>query len=89
MVGDWGSHRKVLQVHGGWEEYRDREVWRSQIKCRIDNRIDPCRRRCYLDQDKVDENATMDKKWSIDKLDGSNWVTWKFQMRHLLLAKEL
>ena len=31
----------------------------------------------------------MDEKWSIDKLDGSNWVTWKFQMRHLLLAKEL
>ena len=32
---------------------------------------------------------TMDEKWSIDKLDGSNWTTWKFQMRHLLLAKEL
>ena len=31
----------------------------------------------------------MDKKWSIDKLNGSNWMTWKFQMRHLLLAKEL
>ena len=29
------------------------------------------------------------KKWSIDKLDDSNWSTWKFQMRHLLLAKEL
>ena len=31
----------------------------------------------------------MDEKWSIDKLDGSNWMTWKFQMRHLLLAKGL
>ena len=28
-------------------------------------------------------------KWSIDRLDSSNWVTWKFQMRHLLLAKGL
>ena len=33
--------------------------------------------------------ATMDEKWSIDKLDGSNWTTWKFQMRHLLLEKGL
>ena len=31
----------------------------------------------------------MDEKWVIDKLDGSNWITWKFQMRHLLLAKGL
>lgn len=31
----------------------------------------------------------MDEKWSIDKLDNSNWITWKFQMRHLLLAKGL
>ena len=30
-----------------------------------------------------------DEKWSIEKLDGSNWTTWKFQMRHLLLAKGL
>ena len=30
-----------------------------------------------------------EEKWSIDKLDDSNWSTWKFQMRHLLLAKEL
>ena len=22
-------------------------------------------------------------------IDGKNWMTWKFQMRHLLLAKEL
>ena len=29
------------------------------------------------------------RKWSIDKLDGSIWMTWKFQMRHLLLAKGL
>ena len=27
-----------------------------------------------------------DEKWSIDRLDGKNWMTWKFQMRHLLLA---
>ena len=33
--------------------------------------------------------GSMDEKWSIDKLDGSNWTTWKFQMRHLLLAKGL
>ena len=31
----------------------------------------------------------MEEKWSIDKLDNSNWTTWKFQMRHLLLAKGL
>ena len=30
-----------------------------------------------------------DKKWVIDKLDGPNWTTWKFQMKHLLLAKGL
>ena len=29
----------------------------------------------------------MEEKWSIDKLDGNNWSTWKFQMKHLLLAK--
>ena len=28
-------------------------------------------------------------KWSIDKLDSSNWITWKFQIKHLLLAKDL
>ena len=28
-------------------------------------------------------------KWMIDKLDSSNWMTWKFQIKHLLLAKEL
>ena len=33
--------------------------------------------------------TTVDERWSIDKLDGSNWITWKFQMRHLLLAKGL
>ena len=31
----------------------------------------------------------MDEKWVLDKLDGSNWATWNFQMRHLLLAKGL
>ena len=33
--------------------------------------------------------ASVGEKWSIDKLDGVNWSTWKFQMRHLLLAKGL
>ena len=28
-----------------------------------------------------------DEKWTVDKLSDSNWMTWKFQMRHLLLAK--
>ncbi len=27
-----------------------------------------------------------EEKWTIEKLNGSNWVTWKFQMK---LAKEL
>ena len=31
----------------------------------------------------------MEEKWSIDKLDGSNWNTWKFQMKHLLMAKRV
>lgn len=30
-----------------------------------------------------------EEKWTVDKLDGSNWTTWKFQMKHLLLAKGL
>ena len=29
------------------------------------------------------------EKWSVDKMDLSNWMTWKFQIRHLLLAKDL
>ena len=33
--------------------------------------------------------STVDESWSIDRLDGKNWMTWKFQMRHLLLGKEL
>ena len=28
-------------------------------------------------------------KWSIDKLHSSNWITWKFQIKHLLLVKDL
>ena len=31
----------------------------------------------------------VEEKWSVEKLDGSNWSTWKFQMRHLLLVKGL
>ena len=31
----------------------------------------------------------MEEKWSIEKLDGSNWNSWKFQMKHLLMAKGL
>jgi len=33
--------------------------------------------------------AGFDEKWSVEKPDGSNWTTWKFQMKHLLLAKGL
>ena len=28
-------------------------------------------------------------KWLIEKLDSSNWMMWKFQIKHLLLAKDL
>ena len=38
---------------------------------------------------KMAGSGSMSDKWSIDKLDGSNWTTWKFQMRRLLLAKRL
>ena len=31
----------------------------------------------------------MEEKWSIEKLNGSNWNTWKFQMKHLLMTKGL
>ena len=32
----------------------------------------------------------MEDKWIVDKLTGSqNWITWKFQLKHLLLAKGL
>ena len=31
----------------------------------------------------------MEEKWSVDRLDSTNWMTWKFQVRHLLLAKGL
>lgn len=31
----------------------------------------------------------MEDKWVVDKLDGSNWITWKFQLKHLLLGKGL
>ena len=33
--------------------------------------------------------STTDEKWTVDKLDDYNWMTWKFQMCHLLLAKGL
>ena len=33
--------------------------------------------------------TSKDEKWVIDKLDGKNWSTWKFQMKHLLLTKGL
>ena len=32
--------------------------------------------------------VSTDEKWSIDRLDGKNWMTWRFQIRHLLLAKD-
>ena len=31
----------------------------------------------------------MGDKWEIEKLDGSFWPRWKFQMKHLLMAKEV
>ena len=31
----------------------------------------------------------MEEKWSIEKLNGSNWNAWNFQMKHLLMAKGL
>ncbi len=31
--------------------------------------------------------AGSDEKWSIEKLNSLNWTTWKFQMKHFLLAK--
>ena len=30
-----------------------------------------------------------EKTWSIERLNGENWSTWKFQMKHLLLVKNL
>jgi hypothetical protein len=34
--------------------------------------------------------AKYEERWSVDKLEGcSNWMTWKFQMKHLLLGKGL
>ena len=35
------------------------------------------------------EAAIGEAKWTIDRLDGTNWAVWKFQMKHLLLAKSL
>ena len=29
------------------------------------------------------------ERWSIDKLESTNWTTWKFQVKHMLLAKDL
>ena len=42
-----------------------------------------------LDNWKYCKSMAAEEKWCIDKLDGSNWMTWKFQVRHLLLAKGL
>lgn len=33
--------------------------------------------------------AGVGDKWDVEKLDESNWSTWKFQMKHLLMAKEV
>ena len=30
-----------------------------------------------------------DDKWTIERLSGNNWQTWKFQVKHLLLGKGL
>lgn len=37
----------------------------------------------------IQKMSGLEEKWTIEKLDGSNWTTWKFQMKHLLLAKGL
>eukprot|EP00794_Sanderia_malayensis_P003880 gene3880-4423_t len=29
------------------------------------------------------------ERWSVEKLNGGNWITWKFQMSHVLKAKQL
>ena len=31
----------------------------------------------------------MEDKLAVDKLDGSNWITWKFQLKHFLRARGL
>ena len=31
----------------------------------------------------------MEDKWSVDKLSSMNYTTWKFKLKHLLIAKEL
>jgi hypothetical protein len=31
----------------------------------------------------------VEEKWTIDKLDGANWITWKFQLRHFMAARDL
>ena len=33
--------------------------------------------------------AAEEDKWSIEKLNSDNWQTWKFQMKHLLMARGL
>lgn len=35
------------------------------------------------------KNTAMEEKYNIEKLDGNNWGTWKFQMKHLLKSKGL
>ena len=56
-------------------------VVECRIRCRVPNQLP-------ITKLEMAGNS-VDEKWSIDKLDGSNWTTWKFQMRHLLLAKGL
>ena len=43
----------------------------------------------YTHRDLVTMALSTDEKWMIEKLNGENWSTWKFQMKHLLQAKEL
>ena len=31
----------------------------------------------------------MEEKLPIEKLDSGNWISWKFQMKHLLMARDL
>jgi len=40
-------------------------------------------------QEKKTDMATDEDKWLMEKLRDDNWQTWKFQMKHLLIAKGL
>ena len=43
---------------------------------------------CVRSSKGVHKMADKDDRWSIERLRGDNWPTWKFQMKHVLLAKD-